>query len=160
MSYRNRFSVSLALRELRLTRDTSGLALLLVVVVLGARLLLLPWSESQQKAALERYHLDTDFALWALLQLSPAMYNFGNQAIFEVDSATRGEAVRIWVNHHPARVLFEPAYWRQSLPQAGCLDVTLDTRYRSAAKKTGFRTCEESEPRARIQHFQVRRRRP
>jgi hypothetical protein len=93
------------LRELAAARDRAGAALLAVLVALAVPMWLLPVVPGLQRAALARYHLALPFPVWAARQLCPAMYNFANLARVERDGQ---RATLTWVNHHPARVVFEP----------------------------------------------------
>lgn len=85
-------------------------AILLLILLVACWLLALPMSRFVQRASLNRFHLQTrSFALWAVQQPIPAMYNFHNR--YEIrpspwakDSPGQAPFVRGTANHFPLRL--------------------------------------------------------
>lgn len=100
--------------QARSMRDRHGLALLLLVAVIAAWLLALPFSEGVQQATIDRFHLTSpSFTVWMLQQPIPPMYNLENRYWYSPRSLNPEELtvppsadVRSeMVNHFPARMI-------------------------------------------------------
>ena len=67
------------------TRDLGFNVIVGFIVLIAGWLLLMPWMPNLAKHSLERFHLRTPFAIWAVSD--SAMYNLANQ--YKIDGATR-----------------------------------------------------------------------
>jgi hypothetical protein len=108
--------------------------------VCAAWIISMNFSESVQMATLRRFHLATEnFSLWALQQVSPAMYNFANEGLVQEKQMPMDKLVGIshppagYFNHYPVR----PLTWafRNQIPACGYWGI-----FRSRFRNLEFRT--------------------
>ena len=84
-------------------------AIVTLVVLIAIWLLLMPWVPVIASATLHRFHLRTsNFALWAIQQPIPSMYNFANR--YEVREIPPGlldpiieNTEKRYINHFPTQ---------------------------------------------------------
>ncbi len=123
-------------------------AIVTTVFITAIWLLLLPLSQTVQRIALNRFHLQTgSFAAWAVQGPVPAMYNFHNQAIIEPSpwnsmpwdtmpwDQPAFEPQRWAINHFPTRT-FTFGYERIAIRDPQHQMITLRSRYRGQTLQT------------------------
>ncbi len=90
--------------------DCGYISILAIVAAIAVWLLSMPVCDFVQRSTINRFHLQTDsFALWAIQQPIPSMYNFHNR--YEVRPSLRPgpspddtDAQRGTLNHFPLRL--------------------------------------------------------
>ena len=99
-------------------------------------------SQRAQELALKKYHLALPWGQWALIQMTPSMYNFENRAYWSREGSTTPPRP-LWLNHHSARTLHEVPLLPVKLE--GCYEVKLDSNYRTTSVQTTYKTCHQSD---------------
>ena len=123
-------------------RDYGFIAIVLLLIVIAVWLLLMPLVPAIASATLHRFHLRSEsFALWAIQQPIPSMYNFANR--FEVREFPPGlvdpildDTEKRYINHFPLRVLTFANTRYRFLSEGEDRWVTVDSTYRGQTLET------------------------
>ena len=159
------------------TNDVASGAFLLLITVVAAWVVALPFSSAVQDSYLKRFHLDSSsFTAWAVQQPVPAMYNFENRywtgpqtltpdelkqlekiaAKLTDDVDERGQFIGIEtnaINHFPSRS-FTFAFTRQYLKHNPHRYFYLRSRYRDRVIQTSFKTVPVSDTEIRLERLE------
>ncbi len=119
-------------------------AIVTLVVLIAIWLLLMPWVPAIASATLHRFHLRTSwFALWAIQQPIPSMYNFANR--YEVREIPPGlldpiidTSEKRYINHFPVRVLTFANTRYRYLHDGRDRWVTVDSTYRGQSIESRY----------------------
>jgi hypothetical protein len=122
--------------------DLGYIMILGLIVAVSCWLLAMPFSRFIQDSTLHRFHLTTrHFAIWAVQQPIPAMYNFYNR--FEVSpspwkksdpSSVHAETL----NHFPLRIITFGDNRRLFLPADEPRQIDIWSRYRGNELRTRY----------------------
>ncbi len=99
-------------------------------------------SSSGQELARDRFQLNLDWREWAVIQVTPAMYNFENKIVY-IDPTTEKPIHGFWVNHHTARGVYEVRRRSPLAKRNGCVQVLLSSRYRGRELVTLHKLCRD-----------------
>lgn len=133
-------------RSVRRERDVGAALLAGAMVLYAAFALAVATVPSASGFMMERFHLRTSFAAWALLQPYPWMYNFDNAFLIREHPLSAQELRqrklgRGWraVNHQSARVVTFVDHRIKLLGARGTRYVYLASRYRGSEVVTAYR---------------------
>ncbi len=124
--------------------DYGFIAIVTFIAFNAIWLLLMPWVPSIASATIHRFHLRTgSFALWAIQQPIPSMYNFANR--YEVRDLPPGlldpiidTTEKRYINHFPTRILTFANTRYRFLVDGKDHWITVDTSYRGQTLETRF----------------------
>ena len=160
------------------TKDVASKILLTVIVGVSIWIAALPLSSTVQETYLRRFHLSSpNFAVWAIQQPVPAMYNFENRVwasqmpadfVELYDSMhpdpTHGQSTNAAeqdkgietdpVNHFPTRA-FTFGHTRSFLKQYPLSYFYLRSRYRDLEIRSGFKISRVSETEVQVNRLEV-----
>jgi len=131
------------LKDLRATSDHGAAALGALLVLAALFSLSLPISEHAARVGLERFHMRLSYPAWALLQLTPAMYNFENQwAVYEAGDVDPTDPLTVrWMNHHVTRVVYEVGRRWPLNNHPGCFRYVFRSAYQGQQLTTHYESC-------------------
>jgi hypothetical protein len=158
-------------------KDVASKILLIVIVAVAIWIAALPLSSTVQESYLRRFHLASpNFAVWAIQQPVPAMYNFENRvwaspmpATFDelyamqpdpTDSQSTNAVEQVEkietdsVNHFPTRA-FTFGDSRSFLKQNPSWYFYLRSRYRDLEIRSGFQISPVSETEVQVNRLEV-----
>jgi hypothetical protein len=139
-----KFPFITGLRTARAERDAPALAIVLLILIYTIFILMLPLSQTVQRAAESRFHLaGWSFASWIAFQPVPSMYNFENRWEVVFDTTTPGrnpscpDRMSGFINHHVYNRLLLPGgrLWFENCAPA---TVRFISKYRGTTVETTY----------------------
>lgn len=175
---RRRTAMLNLLKTIRNSNDMASMVLLTGIVVVASWIIALPFNRSVQETYLRRFHLASpNFAVWAIQQPVPSMYNFENRVWASQNPVTTEElnasmiqnqtdrqstesAKRVNriktdpVNHFPTRY-FTFGETRSFLKQNPSRYYYLRTRYRDLEIRSAFEISPVSDSELKVDRLEV-----